>query len=74
MAKEHKCWEELPPQGLPVKVTGIDWDGWGTAYYGPAKTPSDPTAEYNTKLCWRWCNDEDEITNPPTRWKHIDIV
>lgn len=69
-----RVWDEMPPDGVPVNVTGIDWDGWGVAYFGPAKTPSDPTADYNTKRCWRWCSTEDEITNPPTDWKPLNEV
>lgn len=71
--------ENLPPEGMPVEALcqGLHGEGWMPAFYGRAKTPSEPIGEHDLKVCWRHCNTEDEVNSTVKKWRplqHPDIA
>ena len=65
-----------PKEGQVVEVyaKGLYGEGWILAYWGPAKSPSEPNKPYNTKKCWRYCNTEGELNSEVVRWRRLQNV
>lgn len=64
--------EQQPPSTSdPVDAYAIakHGAGWIVAYYGKAKSPSDPDSPQDGKECWRYCNTEDEVNSSVLCWR-----
>lgn len=64
--------EQQPPstsEPVDAYAIGKHGAGWIVAYYGKAKSPSDPDSPQDSKECWRYCNTEDEVNSTVLCWR-----
>lgn len=62
---------DQPKENEPVDVYFVSkhGEGWMLAYWGTAFSSSEPHEPHSQKLCWRYCNTQDELNCNVLRWK-----